>query len=245
MLLRRITQHIKAQNWFAVFIDFVIVVCGVFIGIQVANWNAQRQQANLEKSYLIRLNDDLNETISHLTSQIELTKKIKTVIKDSLLILNDEKSSDSTIVNATTKYITEGTKLTDFTVIRTTFDDLKTTGNLSILQNKALVKALGDLHTDFSTHVENSLVNTDWVIPFESKITIDFDFMHFDSKVKHIFPTRPVHELANHVRDHLILLQRHAGIHYWYIAAISDDYKNALEESKVVQKTIQHEIKNQ
>ena len=39
MLLRRITQHIKNQNWFAVFIDFVIVVAEVFIGIQIVNWN--------------------------------------------------------------------------------------------------------------------------------------------------------------------------------------------------------------
>jgi len=30
MLLRRISEHIKAQNWFAVLIDFVIVVIGVY-----------------------------------------------------------------------------------------------------------------------------------------------------------------------------------------------------------------------
>jgi len=42
MLLRRITKHVKDQNWFAVFIDFIIVVVGDFIGIQVANWNETR-----------------------------------------------------------------------------------------------------------------------------------------------------------------------------------------------------------
>ena len=45
MLLRRITKHVTDQNWFAVFIDFLIVVVGVFIGIQVANWN----QANIDR----------------------------------------------------------------------------------------------------------------------------------------------------------------------------------------------------
>ncbi|NNE41792.1 MAG: hypothetical protein HKN14_12845 [Marinicaulis sp.] len=44
MILRRITEHVKAQNWTAVGLDFVIVVVGVFLGIQVANWNAT--QAN-------------------------------------------------------------------------------------------------------------------------------------------------------------------------------------------------------
>lgn len=40
MFLRRITQHVSQQNWTAVAIDFVIVVVGVFIGIQVSNWSA-------------------------------------------------------------------------------------------------------------------------------------------------------------------------------------------------------------
>ncbi len=42
MILRRITKHVKDQNWFAVFLDFIIVVVGVVIGIQVANWSDNR-----------------------------------------------------------------------------------------------------------------------------------------------------------------------------------------------------------
>jgi hypothetical protein len=39
MLFRRIKVHIEKENWFAVFVDFIIVVFGVFMGIQVANWH--------------------------------------------------------------------------------------------------------------------------------------------------------------------------------------------------------------
>ncbi|WP_412061300.1 hypothetical protein [Rubrivirga sp. IMCC45206] len=42
MIFRRIAEHVRDQNWTAVGIDFVIVVVGVFIGTQVANWNAER-----------------------------------------------------------------------------------------------------------------------------------------------------------------------------------------------------------
>lgn len=34
MLLRRVIEHVEAQDWFAVGTDFVIVVVGVMIGIQ-------------------------------------------------------------------------------------------------------------------------------------------------------------------------------------------------------------------
>ena len=60
MLLRRITQHVKDQNWFAVAIDFAIVVFGVFIGIQVANWNEYNGDRKEERLILERLQDQLS-----------------------------------------------------------------------------------------------------------------------------------------------------------------------------------------
>ena len=43
MILRRIAQHVREQNWTAVGIDFLIVVLGVLVGLQAHNWNEARQ----------------------------------------------------------------------------------------------------------------------------------------------------------------------------------------------------------
>ena len=43
MILRRLTQHVKDQNWFAVALDFVIVVAGILIAFQITHWSAARQ----------------------------------------------------------------------------------------------------------------------------------------------------------------------------------------------------------
>lgn len=59
MIFRRIKSHIEKENWFAVFIDFCIVVVGVFIGIQVANWNAARVTAEDAASARLDLIADL------------------------------------------------------------------------------------------------------------------------------------------------------------------------------------------
>tara|TARA_R110002153_G_scaffold32537_2_gene98423 strand:- start:13533 stop:14306 length:774 start_codon:yes stop_codon:yes gene_type:complete len=59
MILRRITKHVREQNWFAIWLDFFIVVIGVFIGIQVSNWNASLSQKERAHSYLERLESDL------------------------------------------------------------------------------------------------------------------------------------------------------------------------------------------
>lgn len=59
MILRRITEHVKAQNWFAVGLDFVIVVVGVFIGIQLGNWNEARAHRAGERAFLTQLRDEV------------------------------------------------------------------------------------------------------------------------------------------------------------------------------------------
>jgi hypothetical protein len=64
MLLRSVSQHIKDQNWFAVLIDFLIVVVGVFIGIQVANWNVELGQKHEEQILLMRLLQDTEELLN-------------------------------------------------------------------------------------------------------------------------------------------------------------------------------------
>ena len=51
MLLRRITQHVKDQNWFAVFLDFVIVVLGVGVALAAGEWaNARAVKADLKSA---------------------------------------------------------------------------------------------------------------------------------------------------------------------------------------------------
>ncbi|MEO0451245.1 MAG: DUF6090 family protein [Pseudomonadota bacterium] len=68
MIFRRIKAHIEKENWFAVGIDFVIVVIGVFIGIQVANWNDSRNDAQREQQVLLELIDDLQQDTLALIS---------------------------------------------------------------------------------------------------------------------------------------------------------------------------------
>ncbi|NNE40942.1 MAG: hypothetical protein HKN14_08490 [Marinicaulis sp.] len=70
MLLRRITEHVKAQNWTAVALDFVIVVVGVFMGIQLGNWNEARVNHETETTYLELLQRDLRTTVDEVENQI-------------------------------------------------------------------------------------------------------------------------------------------------------------------------------
>ncbi len=74
MLLRSISKHVKDQNWFAVFIDFFIVVVGVFIGIQVANWNQLNIDRKDETVLLHDLHTDV-ESVQNLSKRLIKTRR--------------------------------------------------------------------------------------------------------------------------------------------------------------------------
>jgi hypothetical protein len=59
MVIRRIREHVAALNWFAVGIDFLIVVAGIIIAMQVTNWNQARVERSQGAVYRERLIADL------------------------------------------------------------------------------------------------------------------------------------------------------------------------------------------
>ena len=69
MLLRRIIEHVKTQNWTAIAIDFVIVVVGVFIGIQVSNWNERLAFEKREQALLRELRSEVVQNMADAQSK--------------------------------------------------------------------------------------------------------------------------------------------------------------------------------
>ena len=61
MILRRLVATLKQQHWTGIFIELVIVVLGVFIGMQVSNWNQQRATDQQSEIFTARLKADLRD----------------------------------------------------------------------------------------------------------------------------------------------------------------------------------------
>lgn len=59
MILRRLAEGIREQNWFTVVLEIFIVVTGIFIGLQMDDWNQQRIDRADGLFYLERLHNDI------------------------------------------------------------------------------------------------------------------------------------------------------------------------------------------
>lgn len=64
--MRRLAHSLKEQNWTAICVEFVLLVLGVFLGIQAANWNEARIERALEATYLASLADDIRSDIAEI-----------------------------------------------------------------------------------------------------------------------------------------------------------------------------------
>lgn len=63
MILRRVVAHVRKQEWTAIAIDFLIVVLGVFIGLQVQAFAVERDRQKSERDYLSRLHGEIQQLL--------------------------------------------------------------------------------------------------------------------------------------------------------------------------------------
>lgn len=77
MVVRRIQEHVANHNWFAVFVDLMIVIIGVFIGLQVSNWNAVRIERGEARAYRTLIVEDLRANEQELAERIHYYRQVR------------------------------------------------------------------------------------------------------------------------------------------------------------------------
>lgn len=78
MILRRITQHLKNQNWIAVGIDFLIVVVGILLAFQITEWGDRQAEKRALNIALERLHDEIQLNIAAIDKYSQRHEDIAT-----------------------------------------------------------------------------------------------------------------------------------------------------------------------
>lgn len=141
MILRRVIDHVKRQEWTAIFLDFVIVVLGVFIGIQVANWNAFRIERAEERDLLIRLHEDIAASIDGAARDLRFYER---QLADQAVILAALDACRVAPENdiAFQRGITTLGFINPPRLYRRTIDEIAASGRTDIIRNAALAAEL-------------------------------------------------------------------------------------------------------
>lgn len=149
MILRRLTKHLRDQNWFAVFLDFFIVVIGVFIGIQVSNWNTDNAQREDETVFLRLLEEDIRgsqELASRTLDTLHRQDKARQQLY-AFSVGNAPLIAPQEIPRLLSHGIWE---MPTMEFNQTTFEALKSTGRLDVFVDDTLVQELTELQSDIA-----------------------------------------------------------------------------------------------
>lgn len=150
MLLRRVIGHFRKQEWTAIAIDFVIVVVGVFIGIQVSNWNQARELQKRERTHLQQLLIDLESDRATGVRGVAAANQIDRAAETVLAVLEGTPQAVAVsdvdlmrfLLGAGYAYLPQGNP--------TTYEEMISTGGLALLRSVELKRALGDYYRSAS-----------------------------------------------------------------------------------------------
>lgn len=135
MIFRRFAGNLRQQDWTAVAVELVVVVAGVFIGLQVSNWNEDRQTNAKAVVFTQGLRADLREEAWAWEYEIAYANDVLVNAKKAADALSNKTPlSDEALLVAgyrATQY--------EFNVRRrATYDELTSTGEIGLIHDPAL-----------------------------------------------------------------------------------------------------------
>ncbi len=171
MILRRVIAHLRKQEWTAIAIDFLIVVLGVFVGLQVSNWNAARVERSAEIGYLAAMEEDVIysiEKLEELVAWMELQEESRAALYT--FSLDPEETMAPELRD---RLISHGLfHIATLNIRQVTYEALKGSGHLNTISSPPLISALQSLSTEVAEVVRREHDETQVTYLFSDPLLI-------------------------------------------------------------------------
>ena len=141
MILHRLSQSLKEQNWMAIVIEFVLLVSGVFFGIQVSNWNESRREAQRAHGYLERIHDDVSADIGSLQRHAVFWRQVIGHGHNAIRYAETGELVDGSAWKTLLAFY-QASQLFPWLTRDTTYQELRSAGELGLISDEALRAAL-------------------------------------------------------------------------------------------------------
>lgn len=157
MILRRITDAFRKQDWFTVLIETLIVVFGVFIGLQVNNWNEARQHRIEAETSRERLIADLRADLDAFAVRRQWYEEVVAAALrvDGALRSDPPETTEETWRFVLDSWIASGEW--PFAPSAQIYKELQNAGDLDLIASGSMQRRLRDYYEDSANEIEISL----------------------------------------------------------------------------------------
>ena len=157
MILRRITDAFRKQDWFTVVIETLIVIFGVFIGLQVNNWNEARQHRIEAETSRERLIADLHADLDAFAVRRQWYEE---VLEAALRVDDALKSDPPETIDETWGFVLDSWIAGGewpFAPSAQIYKELQNAGDLDLIAGGSMQRRLRDYYEDSANEIEISL----------------------------------------------------------------------------------------
>ena len=137
MILRRFMKHVSDQNWFAVGLDVLVVIVGIFLGMQVTEWNEGRKQDDRARQVEIRLKANLLDDASGLEERLIYWERTINYGKQAIVWLETGEPGGSSNWE-TLLALYQASNQWRYAPNTTTFNELQSAGEMELIQDADL-----------------------------------------------------------------------------------------------------------
>jgi hypothetical protein len=182
MILRRLAEALRRQDWSTVFLEIVIVVLGVFLGLQANNWNEAQSDRRLERQYLERLYQDAVLSIEdNLAGQAWDDERARTqrVVLD-VLASGELAEAARTDFDAGLIYFGYHNTLS---MRWATVEELRSTGKMGVISDVALRDLLAQAEASFHYRAAQTQTLTERIRRYREAVDRRFAPINYDHKL--------------------------------------------------------------
>lgn len=134
MAMRRAIDSLRRRDWASVVIEVLVVVVGVFIGLQASNWNQDRETDKRAAVFSQRLTSDLRAEAWGYEMQVGYFGTVLANASQAADALSGASPlSDEALLIAAYR----GTQYNDNIRRRATYDELTSTGEIGLIRDAA------------------------------------------------------------------------------------------------------------
>lgn len=153
MILRHLAQSLREQNWTSIAIEFVLLVLGVFLGIQVANWNEQRAEDAKAQAYLARIRGNLESDLLSIKRRDVMWNQVNDYGKAAIHYAETGERVDGSAWKTVLAFY-QASQLWQWRPADSTYQEMRSGGELGLIRDQRLRDALSQYYLESGSSVD-------------------------------------------------------------------------------------------
>lgn|GEM_PF-421764 len=147
MIIQKLVSAIRRQDWFQVLVEVLIVIVGIFLGLQVQTWYEALEDRRQEAFYLALLHDEVEQIETKFKNYFpNINGRVEVLA--SLREQYNQNEQFVEISNIQCNAIIVSHIHTNFISTVTTIDELESTGRSQIIENPSIRRLMAVLKSN-------------------------------------------------------------------------------------------------